>query len=183
VVGDGPLAAEVRAAAQSLPGLEWHGAQPLDEVLARMGDARALVFPSLCFENSPRVILEAYARGLPVLASRRGSTGELVQDGVTGRLFAPGDPADLAGALAWAASPGTDLTSLARGARSAFEASHTADRNAERLLEIYAEARRTRLGRSAAAATPASDQTAQTRTRSSESRDDAGSRLAEGRPA
>jgi glycosyltransferase involved in cell wall biosynthesis len=183
LVGDGPLASDVRNAAESLPGLEWRGAQPLGEVLALMGDARVLVFPSLCFENSPRVILEAFARGLPVLASRRGSTGELVQEGVTGRLFEPGEPADLARALAWATAPGTELTALARGARAAFQASHTADRNAERLFEIYAEARRNRFGRKTAVGQPASPPATQPQGRSAVPRNDGGNRLAEGRPA
>ncbi len=58
-----------------------------------------LVVPSLWYENSPLVIQEAYAVGLPVVASRLGALVEKVQDGRTGYLFAPGDSVDLARVL------------------------------------------------------------------------------------
>ncbi len=56
--------------------------------------------PSLWYENSPLVIQEAYALGVPVVASRLGALTEKVVEGVTGRLFTPGDSADLARVLA-----------------------------------------------------------------------------------
>lgn len=55
-----------------------------------------LVVPSTWHENAPFVVLEARAAGLPVLASRFGGLVEVVQDGVDGELFAPGDAGDLA---------------------------------------------------------------------------------------
>jgi len=58
--------------------------------------ARFLVVPSLWFEGCPLVILEAMSHGLPVIASRIGGLPEFVDDGVTGLLFEPGDPEDLA---------------------------------------------------------------------------------------
>jgi glycosyltransferase involved in cell wall biosynthesis len=139
LVGDGPRAPWVRDRMRALPGLEWEGRRSRERVLELMGRARALVFPSLCYENSPAVLAEAFARGLPVIASRLGSTAELVREGVSGRLFAAADPHDLARALEWALST-DELPPLRVGARAAFEASHTADAGAARLLEIYAAA-------------------------------------------
>lgn len=55
-----------------------------------------IVVPSLWYENSPNVILEAFAHRTPVIASNLGGMAELVQDGRSGLLFAPGDAADLA---------------------------------------------------------------------------------------
>jgi glycosyltransferase involved in cell wall biosynthesis len=54
-----------------------------------------LVVPSLWYENSPNVILEAFAHGTPVIASNHGGLSELVQDGRNGLLFPPGDAASL----------------------------------------------------------------------------------------
>jgi glycosyltransferase involved in cell wall biosynthesis len=54
-----------------------------------------LVVPSLWYENSPNVILEAFAHGTPVIASNHGGMSELVQAGVNGLLFAPGDAVSL----------------------------------------------------------------------------------------
>ncbi|MBU0754781.1 MAG: glycosyltransferase family 4 protein, partial [Planctomycetes bacterium] len=55
-----------------------------------------LVLPSLWLENSPIVIQEAFASGCPVITSDLGGMAELVDDGVNGRLFPPGDVEALA---------------------------------------------------------------------------------------
>jgi glycosyltransferase involved in cell wall biosynthesis len=54
------------------------------------------VVPSRCYENLPNVLLESYASGTPVLGSGHGSIGPLIQEGVTGATFHPGDVDDLA---------------------------------------------------------------------------------------
>jgi len=58
--------------------------------------ARFMVLPSICFEVCPVVVLEAMSYGLPVIASRIGGLAELVDDGITGLLFEPGNADDLA---------------------------------------------------------------------------------------
>lgn len=55
-----------------------------------------LIVPSVWPENSPVVIMEAFASGTPVLASRIGGIPELVEDGITGYLHRHDDPAELA---------------------------------------------------------------------------------------
>ncbi|WP_297510164.1 glycosyltransferase family 4 protein [Thermococcus sp.] len=55
-----------------------------------------LLFPSLCYENSPLVLAEAALSRTPVIASNLGAIPEFVTHGKTGFLFAPGDPRDLA---------------------------------------------------------------------------------------
>ncbi len=54
-----------------------------------------LVVPSIWYENAPLVIQEAFATRTPVIASRIGGIPELINDGVNGLLFNPGDEADL----------------------------------------------------------------------------------------
>ncbi len=78
----------------------------------------ALVVPSVWYENAPLVISEAFAAGLPVVASRLGGMAEAVRDGIDGLLFAPSDPGDLARVLrALATEPGL-LDRLAAGVRA-----------------------------------------------------------------
>ena len=59
-----------------------------------VGDADVQVIPSECYEGFPMVVLEAYACGTPILASRIGSLDEIVVEGETGMKFEPGNPAD-----------------------------------------------------------------------------------------
>jgi glycosyltransferase involved in cell wall biosynthesis len=140
IVGDGPLAGEVAGASRRAAGVEWLGPRPHAQVLALMKEAWALVFPSLYYENFPTVIAEAYATGLPVIASSVGSVSRLVQHARTGLHVRPDDPADLAAALRWLWARPEERTRLGRNARVEFERNYTAARNYELLREIYARA-------------------------------------------
>lgn len=57
---------------------------------------RCLVMPSVWFETYGMVAAEAMLRGVPVVCSNLGAMAEMVEDGVTGRLFSPGDAKGLA---------------------------------------------------------------------------------------
>src|SRR5581483_767112 len=104
IIGDGPMAPDVRAFAEQTPGVEYLGRQPHERVLAEMKTARALLFPSKWYEGLPVTIVEAFASGLPVIAGDVGPMGsELVQDGATGLVFTAGHAASLASCVqkAW----------------------------------------------------------------------------------
>ena len=58
--------------------------------------------PSEWYEGCPVVIIEAFCQGLPVIALRLGAMAEMVEDGVTGLHFRPGDADDLAAKVHWA---------------------------------------------------------------------------------
>ena len=146
VVGDGPLAEEVRRAAARLPGVEWLGRKGQEEVYALMGDAAFLVFPSEWYEGFPMVIAEALARGVPILATALGSQGSIVDHGRTGLLFRPGDPEDLAEKVEWAWTHPNDLREMGREARREYEQKYTAEKNYEILMDIYERARATASG-------------------------------------
>jgi glycosyltransferase involved in cell wall biosynthesis len=102
--------------------------------------AAALVLPSIWYESFPRTLVEAWACGLPVVASRLGAMASLVQDGVTGVLFEPGNAADLAAKLQWAQQHPAELARMGRAARAQYEAELTGAATYGRLRAIYAEA-------------------------------------------
>ena len=89
VVGDGPERKAVEQAAPST--VEFRGSVAPEVVPSLLRAARALVLPSICYEGAPRTVIEAFAAGVPVVGSRLGAIPELVEDGVTGTLAAPGD--------------------------------------------------------------------------------------------
>ncbi|MGH7321492.1 MAG: glycosyltransferase family 4 protein, partial [Candidatus Rokuibacteriota bacterium] len=90
-----------RRAEERLPGrahLAGHLSQR--ELAARLATARVFVLPSSS-EGLPRVILEAMAVGVPVIATAVGGIPELIEDGVTGWLVPPGDVNALGDRLRW----------------------------------------------------------------------------------
>jgi glycosyltransferase involved in cell wall biosynthesis len=140
LIGTGPLETLLRGRAASLglaePEVVFAGAKPPREVLRLLANARALVQPSVCFENSPRSVLEAFAWGRPVIVSDVGSLREIVPTQL-GRRFIPGDPSSLARALADVLRDGELANRLGRGARSEYLARYAPWVNLRQLLCIY----------------------------------------------
>jgi glycosyltransferase involved in cell wall biosynthesis len=136
VIGTGPEEHALR----DHPQLRLHGWRSPAEVYERMRRASYLVMPSRWYENFPRTLVEAFANGLPVVASRLGALEELVQHGSTGLLVDAGSAADLARHLAWAESFPDKMRAIGARAREKYEAEYTADRNYARLQAIYADA-------------------------------------------
>ncbi|MCB0916695.1 MAG: glycosyltransferase family 4 protein, partial [Actinobacteria bacterium] len=71
---------------------------PEADLRALVGSADAALVPSL-YEPFGLVALEAMALGAPVICARTGGLVDIVDDGVTGLLFEPGNPTDLAAAI------------------------------------------------------------------------------------
>lgn len=101
IIGDGPLANVVTQFADKLSNVEYLGKQPIDIIYEIMGQAKALIFPSLWYEGLPRVIIEAYAKGTPVIASRLGSMETLIEHQRTGLHFSPGCAEELIQQVHW----------------------------------------------------------------------------------
>ncbi len=132
VAGDGPLNGTKWPA-----GVNWIGRQSREKVLALMRDARVLIVPSVCYETGPLTILEAFACGLPVIASDLGSMAEMVAHERTGLRFTPGDAADLASKVRWVFEHPEAVDGMRAAARREFEEKYTAERNYEMLTAIY----------------------------------------------
>ena len=107
------------------------------QVHREMLRASALVVPSISYGDITLVALEAFAAGLPVIASRTGALAEAVEDGVSGLLFDPGNPADLAQRVRWALAHPREMRRMGEAARQRFVQIYSAAPNYQRLLEIY----------------------------------------------
>jgi glycosyltransferase involved in cell wall biosynthesis len=139
IVGDGPLHDETAQIVQSwsLNQVKLVGRRTHDEIPSLIKEARFVVIPSECYENLPLVILEAFACGVPVIASQRGAMTETVTDGQTGLHFAPGDPADLAEKAKWAWANPQKMAEMGQAGRHEFETKYTAEENYRQLMDIY----------------------------------------------
>ncbi len=140
IVGGGPLQEQVRRAAAEDDRIDVLGRRPLDEVLSIVGDAACLLMPSVWYETFGRTIIEAYAKGTPVIASRLGAPADLVVDGKTGLLCEPGNPDDLARAVRRMTADNRTLATMRQAARHEYERKYTAQSNYERLTAIYRRA-------------------------------------------
>jgi len=138
IAGEGPLRGELEAeiARRGLAGVKLLGRVPDADLLTEMKRARFVVFPSEWYEGLPLSIAEAFACGVPVVASRIGSMIELVEDGRTGLQFTPGDAADLAAKVEWAWTHPREMEEMGRAARREYETKYTAERNSQMLSEI-----------------------------------------------
>lgn len=142
IIGDGPLKkwAENYIRENGLIHIRMTGRLKSDEVLAEIKKAVALVAPSLWYETFGRTIIEAYATGTPVIASRLGAMAELVVDGETGMLFAAGEAEDLSEKVrTLMSSRETDLNMGAK-ARQVFETRFSAEQAHASLMKIYEQA-------------------------------------------
>ena len=138
IVGDGPLLGAVDDSRNgNLIGL---GRQPPDDVAAEMIRACFLIFPSECYEGFPMTLAESFSHGLPVIASRLGAMAEIVEDGVTGLHFTPGDPEDRAAKVRWAAGHPEEMRRMGLAARRVYERKYTPEVNYRRLMTIYEQA-------------------------------------------
>jgi glycosyltransferase involved in cell wall biosynthesis len=139
VVGDGPLSEQLKseAASNNLSNVTFMGRLPRKQVIEAMKDARFVIFPSELYENLPLTIIEAFACGVPVIASRLGAMQEIVEDGRTGILVQPGNADDLARAVTRAWQEPAYMRQLGEGARTEYETKYTASANYRQLIEIY----------------------------------------------
>lgn len=138
MLGEGPMAADVREAA--LPNVAPLGARDRESVYEEMQRAAFLVFPSICYEGFPMTFAEAFAHGLPVIASRLGAMAEIIEDGVTGLHFKPGDSDDLVLKVRWANSHPDEMRRMGANARRVYEEKYTSAVNYRQLMDIFERA-------------------------------------------
>ncbi|MBK4218151.1 glycosyltransferase family 4 protein [Paracoccus caeni] len=101
LIGDGPARADLTARAAELgiaDAVRFTGYLNQDEVAAELARCDLFALPSFA-EGVPVVLMEAMASRRPVLATRIAGIPELVEDGVSGRIVAPGDIAGFATAM------------------------------------------------------------------------------------
>ena len=137
IVGDGPLMNRVREQASGT--IAVLGNKERKQVNEEMVHAAFLVMSSEWYEGCPMVLLEAFSQGLPVITSRLGSMAEIVEDGVTGLHFNPGDAEDLVRKVRWATEHPEEIRRMGQNALRVYEEKYTPETNYRCLMTIYEE--------------------------------------------
>jgi glycosyltransferase involved in cell wall biosynthesis len=150
IVGDGPLAGELLELARKR-GIEdrvdFLGALASDEVDAALRRSSLVALPCRIAADGdrdgiPTVLLEAMARGIPVVSTRIGGIPEVVRDRATGLLVDPDSPRELAGAISSLAGDRSRAESLGAGGRSLIRERFDPRRSATLLESVFEEAQR-----------------------------------------
>ena len=139
IAGEGPERARLESLARELK---------LDQVLfaGMLGGVKLehlvagccfSVFPSHAYETLGKSILESYAWGRPVVASDLGSRREMVEPGVTGLLYSPGNLAQLAEAIEFLFNHAGLTSQMGLEGRQRLHTAHDPDQHLDALLEIY----------------------------------------------
>jgi glycosyltransferase involved in cell wall biosynthesis len=145
IAGDGPLREMVRNYAQRYSSIEYVGFQDRPGVQELIRAARFVVVPSICYENFPMAILEAFANEISVICARLGAQEELIENGKTGLHFTAGDPKDLAAKVLWLWQNPEESERMGYNARKEYEQKYTAERNHKMLIDIYHRALESRV--------------------------------------
>ena len=143
LVGDGPERGAIEREARRLgiaDRVEFLGYLDQEAVAAELARSDLFVLPSFA-EGVPVVLMEAMASGLPVVATRVAGVGELVEDGVSGRLVAPGDEGALAQAIEAMLADRDGRAAMAQAGRRMVEAAFDVRGEAQRLAALFADPR------------------------------------------
>jgi glycosyltransferase involved in cell wall biosynthesis len=144
IAGDGPMAPEVERAAGESGHVRWLKWLPRSEILQKMKDASLLVLPSTWYEGFPMILAEAFAIGLPVIASDLGSMSSIVDHLRTGLHFEAGNSSDLVDKVRWLRAHPADAALMRTQARQEYEDKYASETNYAQLIDIYGSVHRVR---------------------------------------
>lgn len=141
VAGDGPMRDDVEAAARSRRDLEYLGRVSDDELAGCYAAADAVLFTSKSGEAFPTLtMLEAYASGTPVVASKLAAPPDGVDDGENTVLIEPDRPAAVVDAVRELATDPERLETMGRAARATATRRFSIESRIDRLETAYRSA-------------------------------------------
>jgi glycosyltransferase involved in cell wall biosynthesis len=138
LVGSGPAESELREMASRLPDGSVIFTGYRDDTAAWLKAFDVYVQPSLS-EGLGTTVLEAMACRLPVVASRVGGLCEVIEDGSTGVLVLPEQPARLAEAVLVLLDDSEKAAAMGDAGRRRVEESFSSERMIEAYLHLYQE--------------------------------------------
>jgi glycosyltransferase involved in cell wall biosynthesis len=142
LIGDGPLRQALEALTEELgiaSSVVFTGARSPAETLAAVKRCRCLVQPACWFETFGRTVVEAYATGRPVIASRIGALEELTEIFPAELRPEAGNEGAWAAAMEWILGVGSQVDELGQLARDDYLSCFTPESNRDLMLGIYAD--------------------------------------------
>jgi glycosyltransferase involved in cell wall biosynthesis len=141
IMGDGPMAEQLKEYVRrnKISNVELLGFIDGGKRFEILKKAMFSIIPSEWYENQPMAVLEAFAFGVPVIASKIGSLEEIVEDGKNGLLFQMGNSNDLRDKIKHFIDNTGKRMICSEYARYCAETKYSAETNCSKLLKIYKE--------------------------------------------
>lgn len=139
IAGDGPLMNLIRKRVENNRLIEVLGFVDKNDLKRLMAKAKFVIVPSICHEVFGRTVIEAYAVGTPVLASRIGALREVIVEGKTGDFFEP-KPQSIAEKVKEILRTPEKAAIWAENARKVLLERYTEEKAYETLIQAYARA-------------------------------------------
>ncbi|MDP2631974.1 MAG: glycosyltransferase [Candidatus Uhrbacteria bacterium] len=139
IIGSGPYESELRKIAKGMGNVKFLGFVSGNGLWETVGRARVVVVPSQVYETFGLSALEAMAVGRPVIVSDVGALKEVVEDGVSGRVFRAGDVHDLANKLNEFIHDVNYSNSMGEASLQRAEVIGNAERHLVEVMQIYAD--------------------------------------------
>lgn len=121
IAGDGNKMKELKKIVNGDNRFIIHGMLSQEKISEIFSLVDFTIVPSLCYENSPTVIYESLAVGVPVVAAKIGGVAELIRDGEEGFTFEPGNADNLVKILKYCAVHLDDIQKMRRTAQKSVE--------------------------------------------------------------
>ncbi|MBU1029409.1 glycosyltransferase, partial [Patescibacteria group bacterium] len=139
IVGIGPEDIRLHRIAEELgaDNIQFKGYLSGEALRHEYRHARFVVVPSVCYEVFGLSVLEAYASGKPVVASRLGGLSEVVREGETGFLVSVSDPEDLAERMEVLWNSPDKVQSMGQQARHLAETDYAPEVHYRRIMAVY----------------------------------------------
>jgi len=135
IIGDGPIRDELE---KTKPGnVIFLGYMNQKQLKEEVKNSIALIIPSECYENNPRVVIEAFALGKPVIGARIGGIPELVKDGETGYIFDAKNTLDLKNKIEFLLKNPDSAAEMGKNGRKFIEKELSSELHYRKLMEIY----------------------------------------------
>ena len=140
IIGDGPERRSLQEEFKPYPNIYFTGQMEKKELAEYMKRCKALICPSIWYEGAPLTILEAFATGTPVIASRLGSMIESITDGFNGLHFTAGDANDLSKTVRLFIKESENNSMFYKNARQTYLEKYHEEIHYDAILKIYEKA-------------------------------------------
>lgn len=137
IVGNGPSMEQVKNECIDNKNVQLLGSQNYTATIEYIKRARFLLFPTQLYETFGRVVIEANACGIPVIASKIGAVEELIQNEQTGLLFDYQNSDEFCSKVSWLWNHADECQRMGKKARSLYEEKYSPSSNYDQLMKIY----------------------------------------------